>query len=153
MSSGHKHLVRCRCVLPQFKKRANAPAHQFIVFSVVADDDTVVSKFVQCNNCGIIHKVHDICKSTIMQGREDMKSIVSLDEIKLGMPPNLVKVLELNNADVPTWEAAQFIIENQKWGDYVTLSSDSEDGLRQGKYIRILGENLYKVDSYSREET
>ncbi len=152
MSQGQKHLIRCRCVLPQFKNKAGAPGHQFVVFSVIGDDDKVIPKFVQCNNCGIIHKVVDVCKSEIMQGREAMKSIVTVDDIKMGMPPNLVTLLESNAVDIPTWEAAAFIIEAKRWGDIVILSSDSDGGIRQGKFVRIIGENLYKVDSYSREE-
>jgi hypothetical protein len=63
MDKGVKHLVRCRCILPQFKDKPNPPAHQFAVFSVLDDQDVLKVGFAQCNNCGIVHKVTDICLS------------------------------------------------------------------------------------------
>lgn len=149
---GQKHLIQCRCVLPQYKRAVHPLQHQFIVFSIIEDDDRVRSKFAQCNNCGVIHKVIDICRSEIMTGREAMSSLVSVDDLKNSLPVNLVKILESNQADLPTWELAAFVYENKQWGEFVVLSSDVESGLRQGKYVRILGENLFKVDSYAREE-
>jgi hypothetical protein len=152
MTTGQKHLVSCRCVLPQFKKLIDPPAHKFIVFSIINDDDQVKPKFSQCTNCGIIHRVTEIGKSEIIQGREAMGSIMTIQDIKTSLPEQLITILELNNVDLPTWEAAQFILENKQWGDFVVLTSDVEDGLKQGKYVRILGEKLFKVEAYSREE-
>lgn len=149
--NGTKHLIRCRCVLPQFKKMADPPVHQFVAFSVINDDDIVVPKFVQCNNCGILHKVVDICKSEIVQ-RESMDSLVTIDDIRTALPENLSKILDMNKVDIATWEAAQFIYENKRWGEFVVLTSDVESGTRQGKYLRILGENMFKVDAFTREE-
>lgn len=153
MPKGQKHLVPCRCVLSQLKHLAEPPRHHFIVFSVIDDNDAVIPKFVQCNNCGLVHKVIDICKSEITQGRDSMSSIVSKEDLKTSMPKNLSDLLEVNNADLPTWEMAQFILENKFWGDFVVLTSDYEGGARQGKYVRILGETMFKVDTFFREET
>lgn len=151
MAQGLKHLVTCRCVLPQFKRMDNAPAHQFVVFSVINDDGTLQPKFAQCNNCGIVHKVTDLCRSEVVP-RESMGSLVTIDDIKTGLPPQLASILDVNQADLATWEMAQFILENKQWGNFVVLSTDEVDGLRQGKYVRILGENMFKVESFSREE-
>jgi hypothetical protein len=151
MPQGTKHLIRCRCVLPQFKNLPEPPQHQFVVFSVIEDDDKIRPKFVQCNNCGIIHKIIDVCKSEITP-REDMGALVTIDNIKVSMPANLVGILETNYADLPTWEAAQFIYDNKRWGEFVVLAADTESGTRQGKYLQILGENLFKVNAFSREE-
>ncbi len=138
--------------MPQFKNLVNPPAHQFVVFSVINDDDRVQVKFAQCNNCGVIHKVIDVCKSEILSSKEDMGSMLKIDDIKPGLPPNLSKILEINDADLPTWEAANFICENKQWGNFVVLTSDVEHGTRHGKYVQILGENLFKVNTFSREE-
>ena len=152
MPTGLKHLIRCRCVMPQFKNLPEPPVHQFVVFSIVDDSDVVKSKFSQCNNCGVIHKVVDICKSEIIQNRESMGSLINIDDIKPSLPQNLVAILESNGADLATWEASQFIFENEKWGEFVVLNSDAESGLRQGKYVQIIGKNLFKVGTFSREE-
>lgn len=81
-----------------------------------------------------------------------MRSLASIDDIKVGMPQTLANLLEQNNADLPTYEAAQFAWANEKWGSFVVLSTDEEDGLRQGKYVLILGTNMFKVETFERKE-
>ncbi len=149
---GQRHLIKCRCVLPQYKGVTNPPVHQFIVFSVINDSDVVKPKYAQCNNCGIIHKVTDICVSEILSGKEAMSSVVKIEDIKLSLPSNLSDILERNNVDIATWEAAQFILENKEWGNFVILAQEEESGTRQGKYVRIMSETFFKVESFSREE-
>lgn len=152
MAMGMKHLITCRCVLPQLKRQPNAPQHQFVVFSIIDENGDVKPKFAQCNNCGSIHKVIEINRSQIMPGREDMSSIVTVDDIKISLPEKLAGVLEANHADLASWEAAQYIVENKRWGEFVVLTSDEEGGLRQGKYVTILGENMLKIEGFEREE-
>lgn len=149
---GQRHLIKCRCVLPQYKGVVNPPVHQFIVFSVLDEDDTVKTKYCQCNNCGIIHKVTDICTSELLSGKEAMSSIVKVEDVKLSLPANLADILERNNVDIATWEQAQFILENKEWGNFVILAQEEESGTRQGKYVRIMSETFFKVESFSREE-
>lgn len=152
MTIGQKHLIKCRCVLPQFKRAQHPPQHQFAVFSVINDDDTVKPRFAQCTNCGVVHKVTEIGRSEIVQGREAMSSMLTVADIKPALPELLAQVLENNKADLPTWEAVQFIYENQQWGNFVVLTTDTEGDTKQGKYVRLLGEKLFKVETYAREE-
>ena len=148
MQVGHKHLIECRCILSQFQKMRNPPLHKFIVFSIL-EDDVMLPKLAQCNNCGIVHKVIDFCKSEIVRGKEHANSIISIDEVKQSLPSKLCDALSSYDIDLPTWEAIKFIIENERWGEHVVLSTDDTDGMRQGKYLRILGKTLYKVDSFT----
>jgi len=152
MPRGQKHLIKCRCILPQFKGRKDAPVHKFVVFSVINDDDTVVVKYSSCNNCGTIHKIVDICASEILQKKEDMSTLMTIEDIKTGLPPNLSDILERNGADLPTWEQAAFIYDNKAWGEFVVLTQEEEADTKQGKYVRIMGESFFKIDSFSREE-
>jgi len=152
MPVGQKHLVKCRCVLPQFKRAMHPPAHQFVVFSTINDDDTVKLKYTQCTNCGVIHKVTELGRSEIIQNKEFMSSIISIDDIKMSLPPQLVSTLESCTADLPTWEAVQFIYENKQWGNWVVMTSDTDGDTKQGKYVVILGENMFKVETFVREE-
>ena len=64
MQYGVKHLVQCNCMLPQLKSKSIL--HKFLVFSIVDDNNKVQVKFAQCNNCNVIHKVTEVCKSTIL---------------------------------------------------------------------------------------
>ena len=149
---GQKHLIKCRCVLPQFKNNENPPAHQFTVFSIIDDEDKVSLKYSQCNNCGIIHKIKDICVSEIQNGKEAMSSIITIDDIKTSLPSNLSEILERNNVDISSWEMAQFILENKKWGEIVVLSHENDGGQKYGKYVRIMGETFFKVENFTRNE-
>ena len=152
MAIGIKHLVTCRCTLPQFKRSPKPPFHQFVVFSVLDDQDNVKPKYAQCNNCGVIHRVVEINRSDILNGKESMGSIVTIDDIKGSLPARLAEMLDASNADLPTWEAAKYIVDNKRWGEFVVLTTDSDEGIRTGKYVRILGENMFDVDGFEREE-
>lgn len=152
MLRGIKHLVKCRCILAQYKNTSSPPRHHFIVFSVYDDETNIVQiKHVQCTNCGLVHKVTDLCTSDILN-KEDLPTLVSVADIKDTLPENLRNILERNNADLPTWEAASFIYSNKRWGEFVVLTSDYDSGTRHGKLVLILGETLCKVESFSREE-
>lgn len=123
-----------------------------MVFSVINDDDSVVVKYSQCNNCGLVHKVTDICTSEIITGKEAMSSIISMDDVKASLPANLVNILERNNVDLATWEQAQFLLENKQWGAMVILAQEEDAGVKQGKYVRIMSETFFKVESFTRDE-
>lgn len=151
MPFGQKHLITCRCFLPQFKHRKEPVFHKFIVFSIINDDNTVQVKNAQCVNCGMVHKVIDICRSEIL-GKDETRSVVTISDIKISLPEKLTGILENNNADLPTWEAAQFLLENKQWGSFVVLSTENVDGEKTGKILKILGETLFRVEAFSRKE-
>lgn len=152
MSRGQRHMIRCNCILHQFSKMKDPPNHHFSVFSVINDDDSVCVRFAQCNNCGIIHKVTDLCKSEIMYGREAFGALVSIDDVKASLTREIREILEANNADLAIYEHAKFILTNQRWGEHVVLSSDQSDGLRTVKYLQIIGETLVRVETVTLEE-
>lgn len=152
MASYQKHFVKCRCVLPQLKSKSDPPLHQFMVFSTLNNEGHVNTKLVQCDNCGIVHKIIDLCKTEILNGREDISSLVKIDDLKKSLPQNITAVLDSHDAPLPLWEQAQFIIDNCEWGQIIPLSVDIIDGMRQGKYLKILGVTLHKVESYTIEE-
>ena len=130
----------------------NPPQHQFLVFSVIDENDLTICKYSQCNNCGVVHKVTDICKSEIMTGKENMSSIMTVDDIKQNLPSNLVDILERNNAELPVWEQASFILENEQWGSFIILSHDSDGDTKQGKYVRVMSSTFFKIETFTREE-
>jgi hypothetical protein len=96
--------------------------------------------------------VNDICTSDILPGKENMGSIVKIEDVKTSLPSNLIDILERNNCDLPVWEQAQFILENKQWGNFVILAQEEEAGTKQGKYVRIMSETFFKVESFVRED-
>jgi len=153
LSYGIKHLIQCQCILPQFKNNIKNPIfHKFAVFSIVEQGVIVKEKFVQCTHCGIIHKVSDISVSEIMVGKENMSSVITLQDIRLNLPEKIVTILDTYDLDIATWENVQYIIDNERWGEHVVLSSDLQGNIRQGKILRIMGTNLLKIETFTRNE-
>jgi len=147
-----KHLLECKCVLPQYKGVEPPIFHKFLVFSEIdIADGSVVTSYAQCNNCGVIHKVNEVSKSILLR-KENMNALLTIDDIKSSLPPRLASILEQNDCILPYWQEAQFIIANSLWGRGFTLSQEREGTIVIGKYIVILGETIYDIKSFEREE-
>ncbi len=148
MLRGQKHLIECHCILPQYRRASNTVYHKFVVFSVIDNSDTVVPKFTQCNNCGVIHKVYDVCKSEIITHKEDLKSIKTIDDLALTLPTDVSRVLASYNCDLPSWEYAEFILNNEAWGSIITLTRDEADDEITGKALQIEGRSQISIITY-----
>jgi hypothetical protein len=148
---GLKHLIQCHCILPQFKNRKEPIFHKFVVFSECNDNDEIVQKFSRCNNCGVIHKIVDFCKSEMFYGAEDAIAIVSEDDIRHNIPENVVMILENHKCDLATWEQTCFNFENKLWGVPVIIAKEKILDSTQIKKL-VLSESGVKIDSYLRKD-
>ena len=149
MKTGTKHLIQCHCILPQYKEAADPVFHQFVVFSVIDDEsDTVIPKFASCNNCDAVHKVIDICKSEIVVGRDEVITQMTIDDFKFSLPSDLYDLLITYQKNVADFEHAQFILENEQWNDHIVLTREEIDDLIQGKMVKVLSNNRFRIESY-----
>ena len=148
---GMRHLVECHCILPQFRNTNPPVYHKFIVFSL-SDNDVVQPKLAQCNNCGIIHKIIDFCKSEIVHGLEDSSSLRTIDDIKVSMPKNLVEFLVPQNLDISLWELIEFVLDN-KIEKEIPLNKDDKTDITQIKILHIKDDGSFKVKSVTRQDT
>jgi len=142
------HLIECQCILPQYKKRNNPPFHQFVVFSIVDENDSVLEKFSQCNNCGIVHKIFDICKSEIAVGHESLNSLPNKDDFKLMLPSHVTDILSSYDCELYKWEHIAFILNQNKIGDKIILSKDIIDAKVQGKFLTYNGSNKFSIEPF-----
>ena len=149
MKRGFKHLIECHCFLPQYRNCAEPVYHRFIVFSEIDDDDNVVHKRAQCNNCGVIHRIIDIGKSEIDSGRDTSAALVSISDVKLSLPANISSLLESYNADIARWEEAAWIIDNHMWGSHITLTAEEKGQSIEGKCLKFVGPDSVKIEPYS----
>lgn len=149
MKNGYKHLVECNCILPQFRDRRPVVFHKFVVFSEFDDNDNVIPKVVLCNNCSALHRVTGVCTSEIVIGRDSSAAVLTIEDIKSSLSREIAEVLTKNDCDLATWEHAQFIVENKLWGEHVIISKDVVDDARSGKVMRILGESIFKIVTFS----
>lgn len=149
---GTKHLIQCHCILPQYRRMKDPVFHKFVVFSVIDDNDNVVEKFCHCNNCGVVHKVHDLCKSEIVVGRESSLSIMTQADIRLSLPQNFSKILETYECDLPVWEEVQFYYETGLEAPPIILTKEEFKGTVTGKILHMLGSTKVRIESFTREE-
>ena len=148
---GVRHLIQCRCILPQFKNRKEIIFHKFVVFSVIDDNDVVKIKYASCNNCGAVHKITDICQSEIVPGKESVITTVTKDDLKFGISSNIISILETYDCDLSAWEEVQFILENEIWNSSVVIARENMGDSIQGKLLIILGSTKIKIESFNAE--
>ena len=144
---GIKHTIKCHCILPQFRTSPNPPIHEFVVFSVLDDSDTVMPKSVHCNNCGVIHQVIDMCRSEIVTGREDC-SLVTKKDVAFMLPSQVAEVLENYNCDLPTWEQSLFLFQERQWGNFVILERKENDTGTEGKLLKFHSYERFTIEPY-----
>lgn len=146
-----KHLIECRCLLPQFRNMDNPPNHKFVVFSELDEQANVKHSYAQCNNCGIIHKVTEVGESITLK-KEELRTLPTIKEIAPQLPQWLSSLLESHDCELHTWQEAQFIFQNQMWGRFIVLAKEREDDLVIGKVCQILGRDLHKIENFERNE-
>lgn len=148
---GVKHLIKCKCILPHLKNQKEPVFHSFVVFSILNDDETLQEKYAQCNNCGAVHKIVELCKSEITK-KEESPSIITEQDITMMIPSELSTALANYNCDIATWEQAHFIYSNEKWGESIVLSKKEEDGVYNGKMLVFVGPLQFKIETFSFSE-
>ena len=147
---GIKHLIQCHCILPQYRAQKDPTFHQFVVFSKLdIESDTVEPTFAECNNCGIVHKVIDICKSEIITGREDLRTQMSIDDYVHSLPTSLFELLQSYDKDISDFQHAEFIIDNNDWGHHIVLTKEEVDDYVQGKLVKFVSSDKFRVESYT----
>lgn len=149
---GIKHLVQCNCILPQYRNSNPPVFHEFPVFSVVNDNNEFLAHYAECNNCSAQYKITEVGQAQRLP-REISSKVPKLSDCKLQIAnPKLVATLEQYDCTLPTWQEVIYILENQEWGRPVILTKENDGGIISGKYMIVLGEQLFKIDTYSNEE-
>lgn len=152
MRTGQKHLVQCQCVLPQYRKLRDPIFHKFVVFSIL-DNDTVEPKYVQCNNCNAVHRVYDLCKSEIIPGKDELRSVSTIREISPFIPSDLRQLLETYNCELSIWEHIKFLLDEQRWGDKVVITKETIKDETTGKVLTIAARDRFTIENYIARET
>jgi hypothetical protein len=108
-----------------------------------------LTKYADCNNCGSVHKIYDVCKSEIIPGKEDVRSALSKEDFKFSLPSSLYELLEQYEKELCDYEYSQFIIDNEKWDTTMTLSREELDEHIQGKLLRFIDKEKFRIESYT----
>ena len=143
-----KHTIQCHCILPQYRNREDPVFHKFVVFSKIDESDTLVSKYVNCNHCSVVHKIYDVCKSEIIVGKEDISSVVTIDDISLMIPSDIVSVMESYECDLPTYEHVLHILQYKLFKESVVLTRDVMEDEVVGKKLSFDKAGMVSIESF-----
>lgn len=146
MKEGIKHVLKCRCILSQFRNMKNPPNHEFIVFSIL-EDDSIQKSYVKCNNCGIAHEIIDLCRSKILDKSDDW-NVPTKKDISYYFSSDLKDLLDSYEADLPTWQMAQWIIQEKKWGKELVIQKKEYEDRVEGKNLLFIEKDRYRVDTF-----
>ena len=87
-----------------------------------------------------------------VQRKETVAALKTKEEIASNLPDKLASILEKNECDITVFQEAEFILHHQLWGKPIVLTKERQDDELVGKCLTILGESLFKVDSFSYTE-
>jgi len=150
--AGIKHLIQCHCVLPQYRNIKDPIFHKFVVFSKTDEDSELIPKLQKCNNCGVIHKIIDFCKSEVSRGVDLIDGISSVDDVRTGLPEKICEILDAHSCDISTWEQIDDIIDNEEWGSQVVISRQALAGSTQVKLLILKGSDSFKIETNFRQD-
>ena len=142
---GQKHLIECHCSLSIYRKNNNIVYHKFPVYSKFDDKGNVVAKYSKCNNCGANHYVYEFCKSEIKNGKEDSDLSLSIEDIKLSLPDNVVKILDQYECDVSIYEEISHIFEESYFPYSVIVKREILDDEHTVKILKFEKEDKFKI--------
>ena len=143
MRSYQKHTITCRCILSQHKNIDNPPNFSFIVLSYI-DNDNIIEKLSKCPNCGIIHRVYELCKSEILN--DETENIISIDDIKHTIPEKVSLILDDYSCELHVYEEAKFIIDSNNWGRKIILTREYVGTHYEGKLLEFNDRNNYEIN-------
>ena len=112
------------------------------------ENDQIQQTYAQCNNCGVVHQITDLCRSTILSGKDEIRSILSETEIAMTIPSDLAHILESYSCDLATWQHVQFIYNQGLWGEKIILLREEINSEVVGKILLLEGPNKFKIEPF-----
>jgi hypothetical protein len=97
-----------------------------------------------------VHRIYDINKSDIIDKRDELISHLDIEDIKISLYENLNNILIKYNVDLPTWEETKYKFENKIWDSTIILNKEYIGDKVHGKYLILLENNKFKIESYNR---
>ena len=139
------HTIECQCVLPIYGKIEKPVYHQFIVFNKIVDD-ILDEKYVECNNCGIIHKITKTNKSSIISDTTNYKNLViTKEDLSFNLPSNYLDFLTKKKVEeIYIWEKINFLLENNI-SEKVLFSKSKVENYLICEFIEVIDKNNFKL--------
>lgn len=147
------HTLECQCILPIYNKVEKPVYHSFVVFSTFVDD-SLEEKYVECNNCGVVHQVLNVNKSNIISDVTKYKSlVVSKEDLSYNLPSKYLDFLTKKNIEeVYIWEKINFLLENDI-SEKVLFNRSQIDNYTVCEFIEVIDKDKFKItkDKFQRD--
>ena len=140
-------MIECHCILPIYKNATPTIYHKFITYSKIDENGKIIPKYVNCNNCGITHYVYEICKSDIKIGKEDIKSIRTVGDIKISLPDKIIDILEKHECSIEDYELVEDIFEQELFPSELIIKREIIDEEHHIKLLKITSMKKFKIES------
>ena len=86
-------------------------------------------------------------------GKDEIRSKMSIEDFKFSLPSDLYDLLNHYEREIVDYEYSQFIIDNKQWDSTLVLSREELDDSTQGKILRFLEDQKFRIESYIHRET
>ena len=140
-------MIECHCILPIYKDATPTIYHKFITYSKIDENGKIIPKYVNCNNCGITHYVYEICKSDIKIGKEDIKSIRTVEDIKISLPDKIIDILENHDCSIEDYELVEDVFEQELFPSELIIKREIIDEEHHIKLLKISSMKKFKIES------
>lgn len=139
------HVLECQCILPIYSKVEKPVFHQFIVFSKY-NNNSLEEKYVECNNCGVIHQVTNCNKSNILSDTTNYKSlVVNKEDLSYSLPSKYLDFLTKKEVEeIYIWEKINFLLENNI-SDTVLYRRSNVDNFIICEFIEVIDSDNFKL--------
>jgi len=89
----------------------------------------------------------------MVPGKDELRSVTTIDEIRTFIPEDLRKLLDTYKCDLPVWEHIKFSLDEKMWGDKIILTRENINEEITGKILTIVSNDRFSLESYiSRED-
>jgi len=123
-----------------------------VVFSIIDDKDELIEKVVNCNNCGVSHNIVGLCQSNVIEGKELSKAAMTIEDITIMLPDGVVNILKSYEKTLPDYEHVKFIIDNERAGEFISLTSEVIEDKKAGKVLHYQGLGKFIIEPYQVDE-
>ena len=143
--------ITCKCILSQHRSIENPPHYSFIVFSVIDDNDKIIEKLANCENCGRTHRVYEVSTSEVLDS--STHNLISKEDISSLLPEKVSSILDSYSCLLYQYEEAKYILDNCLWGKFIILSRDKNEETKmfEGKLLKFISFNNYSIDYWKSE--
>ena len=77
--------------------------------------------------------------------REDMTSILSIEDIIMMLPGKISDILTKNRADIADFEHALDILDNKRWGENIVVKRSIVNDIENVKILQINSEDIIRL--------